>query len=321
MYYTKFLGLVVSALLSITPVYTPTDIEFPFDRVDKVFIRIAYRVDDLGQVSIGGLYHDYNIDYNIQISCSSACTLTNPTGGTVLKSNDNYFEYHVFSRVSNKSPDQMIALLRNADDIVQKAQVNTYNAPNSIGTIQIPLNLDYGSLTINVYFPAMTDQMVLLDIDARLDELSDWYFLKNFLMDKDIPSSAIQDVQTYINNGDYSSAVQYVENYYINNSVTTNENNEQVVNNYSSKETNLNTYFNTENNFTTGIENNFQQQQQLLPDTNQSIQDLQSSSFLQSANWVTQQFNRMTVNNPLGKLLIFSLFTGFILALIGRFKR
>lgn len=318
MYHFKFLGLILSSFLAISPVYSPPNIEFPFTRQDRVFARVSYRVDDLGEVSIGGLYHNYNIDYTVQIYCSSACQIGNQMTTESYATNH---EYHIFSRVSNKSPGDMISVLRNADDIVQAASNNTYQSIGTLGIVQLPVTLDYGSITINIYFPALTEKTILNDIDARLDELSDWYFLKNFLMDKDIPSSAITDVKNYIDNGDYSSAVQYVENYYINNSVTTNENNETVVNQYTSKETLLNQYFNTENSFSNQIETDFQTQQQALPDVNQSIQDIQDSSFLQSANWVTQQFNRMTVGNIFGKILVFSLFTGFILALIGRFKR
>lgn len=314
MFGTKLLGVILSTLLTIHPVYSPPNIEFPFTRQDRVFARVSYRVDDLGEVSIGGLYHNYNIDYTVQIYCSSACQIGNQMTTESYATNH---EYHIFSRVSNKSPSDMISVLRNADDIVQSASNNTYLNIGTVGIVQLPVKLDYGTITINIYFPALTEKTILNDIDARLDELSDWYFLKNFLMDKDIPSSAINDVKTYIDNGDYSSAVSYVENYYVNNSVTTNENNETVVNNYTSKETNLNTLYQTENNFSTQVETDFNNR---MDDIDLSPTLPQLNPFIQSANWVTTQFNRMTNNNAFGQVLVFSLVVGLLMALIGRFS-
>ena len=45
------------------------------------------------------------------------------------------------------------------------------------------------------------------------------------------------------------------------------------------------------------------------------------SSFIASSNWVKDQYDRMTVNTQIGKLLSFSLALGFVMLLIGRFMR
>lgn len=323
MFGTKLLGLVLSSVMFFTPINKDLDVDYSFPRYIGVSVtwQISYTIDDLGPLTPSNSAHDYIINYHVNFYCNHACTLngipSNDPGDYALT------QERIFTvRTSNKTPEAMISYMSGiATGGSSGLRQHEFQSASELFGIEVSLHFAHGDTTTTVYFCPIADIDVLRDIDYKVDEFSNLYFLQNFLMNKDVPSTDIQTVTNYLNNGDYSSAVNYIYNYYTTNSVSTNVNNETVVNNYSTKETSLNTYYNTENNFTNQVETDFQNQEQQLPDLNDSIQDMQSTSFLSSANWVTQQFNRMTQNTVFGSFLIFSLFTGFIMALIGRFKR
>lgn len=67
---------------------------------------------------------------------------------------------------------------------------------------------------------------------------------------------------------------------------------------------------------------------QFADNFNDSLTDLQlqnptswGNDFIASANWVKEQYDRMTVNTQVGKLLGFSLALGFVLMIVGRLLR
>lgn len=315
----KLFGLALSALLSVTPVNRYSELSYPLTRQDQIFYRMSYRIDDLGTTTANGNTHNYDIHYDVDIYCSSACSLSRSNRSEFSES---HVTYSFTQRVMNVTSETMVNKLTGLTTANYYNATNTYT--NEFDVSQNTFTITYHdnkTQNITVFIMAEPPGASLKNIEYLIDEFSNLYFMRNFLLDKDVPSTDIQTVQNYIDNGDYNSAYQYITNYYYTNSVTNNENNEDVVNNYSTKETSLNTYYNTENNFTNQVETDFQQQEQQLPDLNDSIQELQVPKFLQSANWVTAQFNRMTSGNALGSLITFSLLTGFILALIGRFKR
>lgn len=323
MFGSKLFGLVLSAFMFVTPVNKDLDVDMTFPRVIAVAVswQISYTIDDLGPLTPSNSAHDYIINYHVNFYCNHACTLNN-TPSNLPGEFDTHQERIFTVRTSNKTPETMISYMNGiATGGSSGLRQHEFQSAGELFGIEVNLHFAHGDTTTKVYFSPAGEIDVLREIDYKVDEFSNLYFLQNFLMNKDVPSTDIQTVTNYLNNGDYSSAVNYIYNYYTTNSVSTNEDNETVVNNYSNKETSLNTYYNTENNFTNQIETDFQNQEQQLPDLNNSIQDLQTTSFLSSANWVTQQFNRMTSGNIFGSFLIFSLLTGFITALIGRFKR
>lgn len=65
----------------------------------------------------------------------------------------------------------------------------------------------------------------------------------------------------------------------------------------------------------------------LVTDMNDKVYDLDieedltsDASFLSSARWVTEQFNTIVSNNPIGMILKFSLVLGFVTIFLGRFR-
>lgn len=309
----QFLTLALSALIGVFPINFEFN-EYPLTRNDTMFIRLSYEVYDLGTTTAAGNTHNYDVKYDVDIYCSSACSLTS------VSSNNGFLQSHVtytFSkRIMNITSESLALRFSGMSTAQYFNRVGTYGTFNTVVGHQISITYDNGQTQdITVYFCAEPIQATLYETNYLIDEFSNLYFLKNFLMDKDVPSSDIQNVTNYLNNGDYSSAVSYVYNYYTTNAVTQNQGNETVVNNYNSHETNLQNISNQEHQFTLGIEDQFENQIQLIDPTNSVIDDV---SWQQSAVWVTDKFNRFTNGNAFGSLLGFSLLIGLAMAIIGR---
>ena len=331
MYFHKLFGLVLSALISATPVsnnWTGEPINFPLTRQDSIAWETQYDVDDLGPDATGSSNHDYMFNYIYHIHCSSACTIANPSTGHAYNVSDTEIIYTANTTGMNLHPDFVAAKLNSTQVTEKLTASHTYQTADSVYSWTISLVHVWGTWNIVVNFPAISSGQL---VSAGLYELHDFkldYELVNkrrliyqLVLDKDVDAEYQRRVLQLLNQNDVDGAYNLVNNYYNTYSVTETEEKETVVNNYNTKENTLNNYYNTENNFTNQVETDFQNQTQQLPDVQQSIDDLQGTNFLQSANWVTQQFNRLTVGNAFGKVLTFSLFAGFILALIGRFKR
>ena len=72
----------------------------------------------------------------------------------------------------------------------------------------------------------------------------------------------------------------------------------------------------------------FQTESQLVDTYNNSLDNLTlsnplnwGSDFLRASNWVKDQYDRMTINTPIGSLLGFSLTLGIVLLIVGKFLR
>lgn len=322
----QLLTLTISTLIGFTPVNFYRDrIEFPFTRNDSVYWTGTAEVYSLDRTTPVNAQYTYMVVYSFEFYCNSACYYSGVAGGSTVSPSANVVGYNIdnnhvrivnYSRIGETTSPTMLDKLAGITWSGGNASNYTYTSETSIHTIGCEITMvDNIKRTYNITFPAVTEGMVLSDIDSRVDELSDWYYVQNFLKDKDVNPTAIQTVSTYVNNGDYSSAVSYIQNYYTTNSYTENYNNESVVNNYNTKETGLQTVTNQEHQFTLGIENQFENQIQLV-NTNNSI--IENVSWQRSANWVTDKFNRFTNGNAFGSLLGFSLLIGFAMAIIGR---
>ena len=315
---SKLLGIVLSTLLTVIPINYDLDVDYTFPRHVQLSVswQISYTIDDLGPLTPSNSAHDYIINYHVNFYCNHACTLnsipSNKPGDYDLT------QERIFTvRTSNKTPEAMISYMNGiATGGSSGLHDHEFQSISELYGITVNLHFAHGDTTTKVYFSPIGDIDVLREIDYKVDEFSNLYFLQNFLMNKDVPSTDIQTVTNYLNNGDYSSAVNYIYNYYTTNSVSTNEDNETVVNNYESKETNFQTLFNTENTFSNQVETDFNNRMNNI-DLTTTLPSQQS--FIRSANWVTTQFNRLTNNNAFGQLLGFSLVIGLLLALIGRF--
>lgn len=315
----QFLTLALSALIGFTPInfsyYDGDEIEFPLSRRDSVYWRLSYDIDDLGPLVNNSSNHDYGITYNYMIECSSPCRIEIPDAAAVAQVSTNYYTFSILGSMYNVTPTAMLQVLETGNKGGTVSEGYTYQTQNSVHRMDVTLEHGSGSWVLHVFFSPLNEGNLLSSILHQTEELNNWYFLKNFLMDKDVPVSDIQTIKNYIDNGDYSSAIQYVENYYISNAVNQNTTNENVVNNYDTHETNLQTVSNQEHQFTVGIENQFENQIRLLDPTNSVIDNV---SWQQSAVWVTDKFNRFTNGNAFGSLLGFSLLIGFAMAIIGR---
>lgn len=75
----------------------------------------------------------------------------------------------------------------------------------------------------------------------------------------------------------------------------------------------INDYVGLENDFNNNMNNAMED-----IDLNSNLPTAMGTKFLQSANWVRVQFNRMTENNPFGSVLSFSLVVGIALLILGK---
>lgn len=338
MYNFKLLGLVLSFMIGITPVsfnndYDGTEITFPFNRTDSVAYTVSYSIDDLGTTTPINDKHTYVISYSIDFYCSSACTYGGSTSQSIkgynIASNHIHANYNHLKGEMGSYPllESLVASGIPASGSV--THTGTYADENSVSSFSIPvLLMENNTVSFIINFPALTEGMLIDDMLFTLDDFKLDYELVNkrrliyqLVLDKDVDAEYQRRVLQLLNQNDVDGAYNLVNNYYNTYSVTDTQEKETTINNYNTKENTLNNYYNTENNFTNQVETDFNNQTQQLPDVQESIEDLQGTQFLQSANWVTRQFNQLTVGNALGKILTFSLFAGFILALIGRFKR
>ena len=321
MFSSKLFGLVLSSFLALTPVnfYIPTETTFPFTRQDRAEWRVSWDIDDLGTIAPASTQHNYVINYQADIYCTSACTVIWPTSSDTDFSGYNmttdHIVWHWYARVNEQTPAAFLQSLSGFNATGSQTGNHTYTSEgdwaNMTLSIQYPNN---GTLNLSIAFPAVTEGMVMNNNAYWTEEL---YFLTlaNALRDtKDIPSSVMQQYTQYINDGDYSQAIEYISNYYQTTNVNNNEETLQVINNYSDHETDLHDVTIDEHNFSVDIETDFDDQMLNIDTTNLTG----ISAFQQSAVWVTDKFNRFTVNNAFGSILGFSLLVGLGMAIIGR---
>lgn len=321
----QFLTLALSALIGFTPInfgWDGTEIEFPFTRTNEIRWRISWDIDDLGAIAIGSSMHDYVINYQADIYCSSACSVVQaPNYGYNLT--DTHIVWYWYARVNNQTPDQLLQSLTGFNATGMQRGQSTYRSADDYANTT--LGLEYpnnGMVNLVISIPALTEGTVVAGIHYVLDDFKLDYELVNkkrliyqLVLDKDMDSEYQQRVLNLLRQNDIDAAYNLVENYYYDNAVSQTVNNENIVNNYYTTQTDLNTIYNQEHQFTVGIENQFENQIQLLDPTNSVIDNV---SWQQSAVWVTDKFNRFTNGNAFGSLLGFSLLIGFAMAIIGR---
>lgn len=321
MFGTKLLGLALAAMIGTTPVSFISP-ENPLTRVDTAYYRTSYTVDDLGAMAAAGTDdHAYIIHYTTDIYCSSACRITTSNiSAAPINVTDTHLQYSYNIRISRRKPQAMYDLMNdftqlNTNTYGMVTETNTYNSEDAVAVMLLQTKYAgaNGVAQMWIYVEFLAED-VLTSIAHDVNELNDWYFVYNFLTDHEVPSSDTQFVTNMVNNNDYNQAVEYIQNYYVTNSYNDTVYNETVINQYEGKETDLQTVTNTEHQFTTGIETQFETQIQQIG-TNSLID---TSNFQQAAVWVTDKFNRFTVGNAFGSLLGFSLLLGFAMAIIGR---
>lgn len=338
MLFKQLCGLVFSGLLSISPVSNYQDITYPFTRNNQVYYRTTYTVSDLGYAEnvdlatisqgLSAQYqnakHNFIVNYTIHVYCNAACSYPNISAGAHNVS-DNEIEIYYMSRQSGVTLSQLNSYLDGTVTHGSFSSSYTYTNANSVGSVDISITVGTYSTVLTIRFPAENNYNLLRSIAYNLEDFKSDYEIVNYkniiyrlVLNKDVPSDVKQTVLNYVNNGDYSSAVTYINNYYNSSEVSNTEYNETIINTYKGKEKDLNTVVSNENNFTIGIENNFKNQ---ILDLNPDNSVITNTNFQQAAVWVTDKFNRFTNNNAFGSLLGFSLLIGFALALIGRVLR
>lgn len=319
MFSRQLFAIAISTLISINPVY-PWDwegekIDFPFFRTDTVVWRLSFDIDDLGPVSNGASNHNYGVTYNYFIECSGPCRIEIPVADNLAQVNENYYTFSIYTQYYNHTPTQMLQKIEAGNKGRTISDGYTYQNAEDVHEIDVTLENFDGSWVLHTYFSPISEGNLLGAI---------YYYVRNFdrnwliqqMLNRNNPSSVTETLQQYIEDGDYTGATNYIYNYYYQNTVDDIENKEATVSENTTKKDELETVFQTENNFTSGIENDFNSQMQNINTNNSVIND---SNFLSSANWVKQQFDRMTNNNALGAVLSFSLIVGLALALLGRF--
>lgn len=326
----QFLTLTLSALIGFSPVnfgyWTGDEIEFPYTRTNTASWKLSYYVDDLGPITNNASTRSYQITMHYDVYCSSSCTYQNTMTGTNAYGynvDNNHIVFELVSLEHDQPPSWIYnQLYSGTNKQGVKSETITYANPDSYVVMNLTVNHYKGSWGIEICFPALTEGMVLNQIEYQIHDFQGDYRLVNeeqmiykLVLDKDVNSLFKQQVLRYLAQGDTTTAYNMVTNYYITNEVTQTENKETTVNNYDTHETNLQTVSNQEHQFTVGIENQFENQIQLIDPTNSVIDNV---SWQQSAVWVTDKFNRFTNGNAFGSLLGFSLLIGFAMAIIGR---
>lgn len=325
MFGVKFLGLAISALLTVTPVSFISSTN-PLTRTDSAYWRTSYTIDDLGPAAaLGTDNHLYTIKYTVDIYCSSACRIVRANyDAAPVSITDTHVQYSYNIRISARKPQAMYDLMNdftqlNTNTYGMVVENNTYTSDDEIKVLELHTKYaganGVNEMWVYVEFSA-TDPLTSIAHDVN--ELNDWYFVYNFLTDHEVPSTDTQFVTNMISNDNYNQAVEYIQNYYITNSYNDTVYNETVINQYEGKESDLLTLNNTEHQFTIGIESQFQNQiQNISTDNNVTT----NTNFQQAAVWVTDKFNRFTVGNAFGAILGFSLLLGFAMAIMGRILR
>lgn len=328
MLFKQLCGLALSFLVGVSPIsfeVSSDPLSFPLTRTDSIQYKISFDASDLGKVNENSENHIYLVMEHVDISCSSACSLANASFA-FAQPLESQIEFDLSYKTDAMTPNEFKNTLTSLNSTQAFSEAHTYNSEASsfIWRLSLP-TYGGGSWTLSVFFPAVNDGLIQRSTNYLVSDFKSDYEIVNYkaiiyrlVLDKDVPSDVKQNVLNYVNNGDYSSAVTYINNYYNSSEVSNTEYNETIINTYKGKERDLNTVVTNENNFSIGIENNFKNQ---ILDLNPDNSVITNTNFQQAAVWVTDKFNRFTNNNAFGSLLGFSLLIGFALALIGRVLR
>lgn len=338
----KLLGLVLSSLIAVTPIsnLTGDTILFPQTRDVSIEWHVNVEVYDLGyttQVTAGSYIHEetakhnYLIMMNVLMRCNQACYFAPTSHGYTLE--DGTLVATRYTIPKNKTAAELTTLLSGFNQNGNVSGSYTFTDEDDYTSLTVSTTLP-NNVTFNetLYFPAVTQGTELktlddhfyvwstmweewkdLDLQHKANELQ--YYMYQMRHNGTPMTSQVQSVvDQLIEQQQYDAAYTVINNYYYDQTETTNQETESIIDNYDDKNSSLDTLTTQEQDFADQIESDFTQQI-----GNISTQNItESSDFQRSAFWVTDKFNRMTNNNAFGSLLGFSLLIGFAMAIIGR---
>lgn len=331
----KLLGIVISSLLAVSPVNFdyPNEIEFPFTRTDQVTFRTSVDLYDLGyaeDVDLATLSegltakyenaeHNYMMKYNVHIYCSSACSVTNPTNGSVSPLSQDIWLYE-WSQPVKSAPKDIGTKFYSFNQGGTQTQIDTYSNEYSFGTMNVQVPFYNGTWQLYVKFPAVYEGMTLESIAFNLKDFKTDYelihekeLIYKLVLDKDIEYDTKIAVLQYVRNGQYHDASNYIQNYYqthgldISNDVTNISNDiDDTKNNFTEKRNQLITFedeqFNTMNENLNALDFNFD-----------------GTQLQQSASFYKKIFTDFVGSTPLFQPIAVILFIILLMILLGAF--
>lgn len=324
MLFKQFCRLAFSFLIGVTPInfeIASDPLSFPLTRTDSIQYKISLGASDLGKINDNSENHIYLVTEHVDISCSSACSLANASFAYSQPS-ESQIEFNLSFKTDAMTPNEFSQTLTILNSTQAFSEAHTYDSENSsfIWRLVFPI---YGGRkwTLSVFFPAVNDGLIQRSTNYLVDEFSNLYFAKEYLINavdnKVYPSSVMSEYIRLINNGQYAEAVTYITNYNVSNVVSENNENSTTINAVDDSKDNFSTLSNNLNTIENGYNNDLNDQ---LNDIDFSYKFENENSFLSSSNFVITVFNGLIRDNPLSGLIILSSILGIAAFIIGRRK-
>lgn len=320
MLFNKFGRLALSFLLGVTPTsfrVASDPLTFPLTRTDSIQYKISFDASDLGKINENSENHIYLVTEHVDISCSSACSLAN-VSFAYAQPFESQIEFDLSYKTDALTPNEFKNTLTSLNSTQAFSEAHTYNSEASsfIWRLNLP-TYGGGSWTLAVFFPAVNDGLIQRSTNFLVDEFSNLYFGKEYLINavsnKNYPSSVMSEYVRLINNGQYAEAVTYITNYNVSNM----ENNNNSVNNSVDSLNNENTSFSTQSNALIEFEN-LQKQ-----NFNSQLQNVDfvfnGNQFEQSASFYKKVFTDFVAVTPLFKPISVALIFALAMIILGHF--
>lgn len=237
----------------------------------------------------------------------------------------NYYDDYTGSNTLYNGSTNVSTQLTNFSNIPLQIYLNDFLGKHTMSMNGVNLGVvDYGGYTIGNSEPGVYDNPFYENkINYNGYSGNDWEELKDLIIQSYDNGTQISDYtrQLYDVNTDQLVELQDInatDNSILQLLLNGNEYTDAKLDNYSNADAYFSDYANDLYNFENDFADNF----------NDAVGDLSlenpstwGNDFIASANWVKEQYDRMTVNTQVGKLLGFSLALGFILMIIGRILR